>query len=254
MKRTIATRLVVCLLSALAGAATAAENPLRFDNWVYYTKNFNGSAQWEYDPRLLVPFAFGNGWTFTQRIDIPFYYTDKVGSANPQGAWSFGLSDAFVEEIFDTPDLMLDFRPRVSVRVVAPTGGAAPFGQDQWQVAPGAGFTWQLPDVGRGMTVSPYLRYFIGFDAQTPGVTTVRSVNVIPTVTFAIAGPWSVSLYPEKGLQYNARTKQWFVPFEAMVLNRVSNTLEFAIGGAYAIVRDDPSYRWLVEARLSCTF
>jgi hypothetical protein len=72
MKRTIAMRLAASLLCALAGAATAVENPLRFDNWVYYTKNFDGSAQWEYDPRLLAPFSLGNGWTFTQRIDIPF--------------------------------------------------------------------------------------------------------------------------------------------------------------------------------------
>ena len=247
-------RLSVSLLCALAGAATAVENPLRFDNWVYYTKNFDGSAQWEYDPRLFVPFSFGNGWTFTQRIDIPFYYTDKVGPANPQGAWSFRLSDAFVEEIFDTPDLMHGLRPRVSVRLVAPTGGEAPFGQDQWQVAPGAGFTWRLPDVGRGMTVSPYLRYFIGFDPQSPDVTTVRTLHVIPTVTFAISGGWSASLYPEKGLQYNARSRQWFVPVEVMLLNRVSNSLEFAIGGAYAVTRVDPSYRWLVEARVSCAF
>jgi len=254
MKRTIAMRLATSLLCALAGAAMAVENPLHFDNWVYYTKNFDGSAQWEYDPRLLVPFDFANGWTFTQRVDVPFYYTDKVGSANPQGAWSFGLSDAYIEEIFDTPDLAHNFRPRFSVRLVAPTGGEAPFGQDQWQVAPGAGFAWRLPDVGRAMTVSPYVRYFIGFDPQSPDVKTVRNLNVIPTVTFAIAGPWSFSLYPDKGLTYNARSRQWFVPVEAMVLNRVSGTLEFAIGGAYAIVRDDPSYRWLVEARLSCTF
>ena len=133
-------RLATSLLCALAGAAMAVANPLHFDNWVYYTKNFDGSAQWEYDPRLLVPFDFANGWTFTQRVDVPFYYTDKVGSANPQGAWSFGLSDAYIEEIFDTPDLAHNFRPRFSVRLVAPTGGEAPFGQDQWQVAPGAGF------------------------------------------------------------------------------------------------------------------
>ena len=56
MKRIIATRPVVCLLCAFAGAATASENPLHFDNWLYYTKYFDGSAQWEYDPRLLVPF------------------------------------------------------------------------------------------------------------------------------------------------------------------------------------------------------
>ena len=49
-----------------------------------------------------LPFANGDGWTFTQRVDAPFCDTDKTGPANTSGGYRFRLSDISVEEIFDT--------------------------------------------------------------------------------------------------------------------------------------------------------
>ena len=243
--------LMVCGCPAIAQAQMGT---IRFDNWLYYQQNYGDSVRWQYRPRVFVPFGMGDGWTFTQRVDVPFYYTDRVGPANTSGDYAFHLSDALVEEIFDTPDLAKNFRLRASVRLVFPTGGQSPFGSDQWQIAPGAGFNWRLPEVLRGVTIAPYARYFFGFDPRSPGVTSVRRLDIFPTVDFKLAGTWALSLYPEQGMSYNDRSNKWFVPIEAMLVNQPSKKFAYAFGGAYALAQGDGSYRWLAEARLTFFF
>ncbi len=241
-------------LWAVAAPAGAQLGTIRFDNWLYYQQNLSDTSRWQYRPRVFVPFALRDGWTFIQRFDLPFYYTDASGPANPDGERKFHVSDALVEEIFDTPEVARNLRLRASLRLVMPTGGEAPFGADQWQIAPGFGFHWRLPDAWRGVTISPYVRYFHGFDAGSPGVTTKRSWDFIPTVTFDLAEKWSLSFYSEQPISYDTRKHDWFVPIEAMFTHRPDKTWEYSFGGAYAVVKDDPAYRWLIQGRLSYYF
>src|SRR5678815_4203463 len=89
------------LAAALAGAAPPATAQVRLDNWLYYQDNFGDTARWQYRAKLWFPFDLGGGYSFTQRVDLPFYYTDANGPANSGGGWKFGASDFFVEEILD---------------------------------------------------------------------------------------------------------------------------------------------------------
>ena len=241
-------------LAGLSASASAQMGTVRFDNWVYYQENYGDSARWQYRPRVFIPFAFGDGWTFTQRIDVPFYYTNATGPANTDGDWKFRISDILFEEILDTPDVAKNLRLRTSVRLVAPTGGQSPFGSDQWQVAPGFGANWRLPELWKGVSVIPYVRYFYGFDAGSPGVTTLRKWNFFPEVVVNLSEKWAIDFYPEQGISYNDRNNKWFVPIEAMFLNRVSKSFNYSVGGAYALVDDDKSYRWLIQARFTFFF
>ena len=235
-------------------SAPAQMGTIRFDNWLYYQENYGDSVRWQYRAKVFVPFAIGGGWTFTQRADVPFYYTDRTGPANPGGDYEFHVSDVLVEEIFETPDVAKNFRLQASVRFVFPTGGEAPFGSDQWQVAPGAGFDWRLPELLRGVTISPYARYFFGFDPRSPNVTTVRRLDLFPTVKFKLAATWALSVYSEQSISFNERSNNWFVPIEAMLVNQPSKKFAYAFGGAYALAEGDGSYRWLAEARLTFFF
>ena len=254
MKRFGYVLLVAVLAWGFTGPVQAQMGTIRFDNWLYYQQNYDDSIRYQYRARVFVPFALGDGWTFTQRVDVPFYYTDKQGPANTSGGYEFRLSDAFIEEIFDTPDVAKNFRLRGSVRLVFPTGGESPFGSDQWQVAPGAGFNWRLPDVGRGMTVAPYFRYFYGFDPGSSTVTTNRRLDIFPSVDFKLDDKWTLALYPEQGMSYNFRSNKWFVPIEAMLVNRPSKKFAYGFGGAYALAQGDGSYRWLLQTRLTFYF
>lgn len=241
-------------LLAAAGAVSAQLGTIRFDNWFYYVDSYFDSSTVQYRPRVFVPFDFARGWTFVQRADLPFYYTDAFGPDNPNGDWKARAGDFMIEEIFYTPEVAQNTRLFGSVRLVFPTGGEAPFGADQWQVAPAAGVTYSRPDLWRGITFFPLARYFFGFDTQSPGVTEIRRLDLFPTMIFGLAPGWALHLYPENPISYNDRTHKWFVPIDALVTHRVSKSFEYGFGGAFPIVDDDRAYRWLVQARLTFYF
>ena len=55
-------------------------------------------------------------------------------------------------------------------------------------------------------------------------------------------------------MSYNYRSSKWFVPIEAMLVNRPSKKFAYGFGGAYALAQGDGSYRWLLQTRLTFYF
>ena len=172
---------ILCWLALAAGGSATAQQlgTVRFDNWLSYQRNTDKSGQWLYQPRFYIPFELSRGWTFTQRIDLPLSYTDEVGTDNPAGQWKAGLGDWFVEEIFSSPELAPNLRMWASVRLVFPTGGASPFGSDQYQWAPALSVDYAMPD--HGITFSPVARYFMSYHATAPGAARSASWTSIPS-------------------------------------------------------------------------
>ncbi|MFI5210340.1 MAG: hypothetical protein ACHQ2E_07850, partial [Gemmatimonadales bacterium] len=218
----------------------------RIDNWLSYQDNFDDSEQWNDRVKFFAPVGFRHGWTFTQRLDLQYVVTNKPGPANPGGVWKGRIGDALIEEIFDTPNLGNNFRAWSSLRFVAPTGGPAPFGSDQWQIAVALGTSRKAGRLLAGLALSPYARYSWGFAPQDTGVTLVRKLNILPTVGYKLVNRVSISLYPEQGILLNANNGKWFVPIEAMLMYRGRHRGEFGLGGAYGLVTDYKVYQWLV--------
>ena len=94
----------------------------------------------------------------------------------------------------------------------------------------------------------------MGFSPQDSGVALVRKLNIIPSIGYNIVGRFSITLYPEQGILYNANNGKWFVPAEAMVMYRGKKKGQFGLGGAYGLVTDYKNYVWLVEARGAVDF
>ncbi len=227
----------------------------RVESWGLFQKDVNGTDQWTYQARLYVPFSLADGWTFTQRLQLPMTYTNESGAANPGGTYSGGIGNAFVEEIFETGDVAPDFRLRGSVRVVFPTGKQAPYGSGQYQVAPGLGFGYAMPDVLRGVTLDPYVRYAYGFSPDPSSVQTIRKWSIYPAATITLDPQWSLILYPDNPITYNDRKQSWFVPIDLMVVHRFSKSVVAGAGGAWRIGDSaDASFRWLIDARLAVSF
>jgi hypothetical protein len=244
---------LLCLCSA-TGAQAELQTP-HLETWGYWQHDVNGATVWKLQPRLFVPFSFGNGWVFTQRIDVPMVYTNDTGPGNPAGGYSGGIGDAFIEEIFESPEVAKNFSWVSSLRLVFPTGKEAPFGASQYQLAPGLGFKLRAPELMRGVGFAPFARYFWGFDAQVEGVTTIRSLTLFPTATFALGGQWSLALYPENPISYNFRTHKWFVPLDLLFVKQFDASTSVSLGGAVNLGADDgASYRYLVNARLDLRF
>jgi len=242
-------------LAFFAAAAAPAQElgTIRFDNWVYFQENTDHTSQWQYRPRFYIPVNLPRGWLFTQRIDLPFLDTDKQGPDNTTGGWKSGLGDWFIEEGITTPEVATNTKIYGAVRFVFPTGGKAPFSASQYQWAPTLSVIHRIPD--HGITLSPLLRYFMGFSATEPNVTLVRRLDIFPQVAFAFPDDWSLVLYAgENPISYNDVNHKWFVPIDAMVIKRLNKTVELGLGAAYGIVKDNPSYDYQVYGRLTFYF
>ncbi len=226
----------------------------RIDSWLTTQENFDSSSQWNYRIKVFIPRRFQHGWTSTSRVDVQYVVTDKKGPADPSGVWQGHIGDALIEQIFDTPELGNNFRAWGSIRFVAPTGGPAPFGSDQWQAAVAIGASRKSTRLLAGLALSPNARYSWGFSPQDSGVALIRKLTIFPTLGFNIVNRLSFTVYPEQGILYNAATGKWFVPAEAMLMYRGKHKGQFGIGGAYGMVTDYKVYKWLIEARGAVDF
>ncbi|MBK8211280.1 MAG: hypothetical protein IPK78_16305 [Rhodospirillales bacterium] len=282
---TIASPLRIALLGSTllsAGAASAAEDLLydmpqeefgtpqqevpasawgnlgriRLDNWIYFQENVNGSNQWQYRPRLFVPWVFGNDWIATLRTDVPILYTNNRGPANRDGNYSAGVGNVFFEPIVDSAPLLPNLTLRTSLRFVLQSPDGPPFGVDnQYQIAPGVGFTYRLPDVLRGVTFSPYFRWIRGFNGDDSSTDLIDTLQLIPALTFRLAEGWSFAFYGENPITYNRNTNRWFAPLDMLLVYRATDNLEFAFGGATKV--GDPAgatYDHIINGRVSWFF
>lgn len=253
-----ATLLASLTLWGAAGAAWAQSGlqPIRLDNWGYYQRNANDSNQWQYRPRLWVPYRFDNGWTFTQRADVPMIYTDDTGPAKSTSGYSGGIGNILLESIFETPEVAPKLTLRGSLRFVFPSPKGQPFGNDsQYQVAPMLGLSYQMPDVWRGVTIAPQLRYFFGFNAQEPNTTLVSTLNLFPAVDVRLSEDWTLAFYPENPITYNNNSNTWFVPLDFMFIHRVNKSFQFGIGGAFKLGNpSSPSYDYIIDGRATFFF
>ncbi len=236
---------------AAPAAAQSGFGSVYFENWGFFERNENGSDHWKYEPRLYIPYRFDDGVTFTQRLDLPMIYTNDSGAGNPGGGWSGGLGDFFIEEIFESPEVARNLRWKASVRFVFPTGRQKPFGSSQYQWAPAGGVIYAMPDALDGVTLQPYVRWLSGFAPQYDNVKEVRTLDLYPAATFGLPQRWSLLLYPDNPITYNAQNGTWFVPLDLMLSRRIDRSFEFAVGGAVKLGHpSDPSYRYIIDGRV----
>lgn len=243
------------VLGAVPAAAQSGFGTVSVENWGYFQRNEDGTNQWKYEPRLYIPYRFDNGITFTQRVDVPMIYTNATGAGNPGGGYSGGIGDVFIEEIFESTEIAPNLRLRGSVRFVFPTGKQTPFGSSQYQWAPMGGFIYDMPETLQGVTLAPYVRYFSGFAPQYDNVSETRKLDLFPAVKFGLPAGWSLLFYPDNPITYNVQKRTWFVPLDLMLARNIDKTLEFGVGGAWKLGNpSDPSYRYIIDARLIVRF
>jgi hypothetical protein len=229
---------------------------IRLDNWGYFQENVNGSNQWQYRPRLFVPWVFANEWIATLRADVPILYTNNEGPANRDGNYAAGIGNVFFEPILDTAPVLPNLTLRTSLRFILKSPDGPPFGVDnQYQFAPGAGFTYRMPEVLRGVTFSPYVRWIRGFDGDQPDTQLTDTVQVIPATTFRLAEGWSFAFYAENPITYNRNTDRWFAPLDMLLIYRATDNLELAFGGATRIGNPaGATYDHIINGRVTLFF
>jgi hypothetical protein len=119
-------------------------------------------------------------------------------------------------------------------------------------MAPSLGAVISRPE--NQLTFAPVVRYFYGFHTTDDNATKVRRWDIYPALTKGFDDGWSLAFYPENPIGYNDVTNKWFVPVDVMLIKRFSKDMELGFGGAGAAIKDDPQYRYIVNARLTFYF
>ena len=253
--------LVVAAPSLAPGASASEPVPAlpdapttRLETWFYYQENADDSGRYKLTQKIYLPLGSSGGWHFTGRVDVPFLYTNKEGSGNPDGDWESRVGDSLTEFYATTPPVAPHLTLGGSLRLVWPTGGRPPFGAEQYQWAPSLSLNYRVPDLGYGLTFHPLARYFMSYHANSAGAAKIRKLELYPTVTFDLPDQWFIALYPENPIEYNEITGQWFVPFEAMVGKDIAERLRLGFGGAVKLGGNDSQYQYLLEALVEWRF
>lgn len=220
----------------------------------HYQENADNTGQYKLTEKVYVPLGASGAWRFTGRVDMPFLYTNKEGSGNPNGDWAFHVGDSLTELDVTAPPVAANLTLGGSLRLVWPTGGQPPFGSEQYQWAPSLYLNYRVPNFGYGMSFHPLVRYFMSYQANSAGAAKIRKLDLYPTVAFDLPDQWFMALYPENPIKYNEITRQWFVPFEAMVGKDISERLHLQFGGAVKLGGNDPQYQYLLEALVELRF
>lgn len=255
-----AVRAIAMLIVLGGGATVRAEpglQPIDIETWGTFQEDANGHHQWKLEPHLYLPWAFENAWTATLRIDLPMIDTNATGAAKSTPGYSGGIGNVFFEAIALTPELSPGLRLRGSLRLVLPSPKGEPFGNDsQYQWAPMLGMSMERPEMLRGVTLSPYVRWFRGFSPQTPGTTLVNSVDIFPTVSFGLGDGWALTFYKEAGpIVYNQVNGTWFVPLDLGLYRTLDKGSTFGFGAAVKLGNpSNPSYDYQVYAMFGLRF
>lgn len=265
-----AARCLATLVVAIAGlisapAARAQEHPhadnsgqdptnpvTRIDVRLKY-QDLPGKFQAEtFTLRADKPFALGDGWKLSTRIDLPFSRSDVITPLeNSDGGYELGISDTLIQALLVTP-------PKGKVayafgaQLIIPTGSDDQFTTGKWQLVPSAGIVYQLPEISRGTFVGLVVRDAFSF----AGKDSREDINVLslqPIFNWQGPNRWFVTLAPEA--KFNTRD-DWklFLPVDITVGRKLNATTVASLQADVALINEYEQYDWQVEARLGFFF
>lgn len=222
--------------------------------WSFYQWDRNGKQQEKLVLRLFQNRPFESGWTLRLREDLPLIITDKAGPDNESGTWAAGFGDAFVQALAVSPPVAPNTTTEFGLRIVFPTGGLPPFGKGSFQLGPMAAISHHLPEVADGLLLSPQARYMVSVAEVDAGAKPVRELQLYPRTRLAFDERWAVAAWVENPIIFDSVTNRWFVPLDLMVTYRPLEHLTLRIGGAVALIDDQPEYQQMIYGRLSLSF
>jgi Putative MetA-pathway of phenol degradation len=135
-------------------------------------------------------------WILALRTDLPLLSKDPVTSSNPDGNYLRGLGDADFQGTF-IHDLDQRWTIGFGARLTAPSGDDNTVGSGKWQIMPGAGIRYALPEINSSSYLEPVVRYNISF-AGDPTKKNISSLQFAPTFNLGLSDGWFVYLLSER--------------------------------------------------------
>jgi hypothetical protein len=196
-------------------------------------------------------------WIMALRTDLPLLAKNPIASNNPDGDYVRGVGDADVQA---TIIRNVDARWTVGfgARLIAPTGGDT-LGSGKWQIMPGVGFRYALPEINSSSYLEPLVRYDVSF-AGDPTKKNISNLQLAPTFNLGLPDRWFITFYPSADIRINfgdpitGQTGRLFLPFDVRVGHKLSDNAALSVEVGVPIIKDYPVYDFKTEVRLNLTF
>lgn len=146
----------------------------------------------------------------------------------------------------------------VGARLVARTAGND-LGAGKWQIMPGFGVRYSLPEWGADSYFVPTIRYAMSFDGE-PAARRISEPQIAPTLNIDLPGPWFFTFYPSNDIRINfgqpksGQTGRLFLPFDALIGAKLTEMLQISLEVSVPIVKAYPVYNFKTEGRFRVTF
>jgi hypothetical protein len=196
-------------------------------------------------------------WILALRTDLPLVSKDPVTSSNPDGNYLQGIGDADFQGT-----LIHDINQRWTIgfgaRLTAPTGGDT-LGSGKWQIMPGAGVRYALPEINSSSYLEPVVRYNVSY-AGDPTKKNISNLQFAPTFNLGLPDRWFVTFYPSADIRINfgdpitGQTGRLFLPFDARVGRKLSDNIALSFELGVPIIKDYPVYNLKTQLRLNVVY
>ncbi len=139
-------------------------------------------------------------------------------------------------------------------RVVAPTA-QDDLGPGVWQVMPGFGVRYSLPELGSDSYFVPAMRYDMSVTG-TPSSRNISRLEIAPTLNIDMPQRWFLTLYPSYDIRINygdpisGQTGRLFLPADFAVGREITNDVVMSLEISVPIIKDYPVYDFKTQLRL----
>jgi hypothetical protein len=195
-------------------------------------------------------------WILALRTDLPLLSKDPVTSSNPDGDYLQGIGDADFQGTI-IHDLDQRWTVGFGARLTAPTGGDT-LGSGKWQIMPGAGVRYALPEINSSSYLEPFVRYNISFSGD-PTKKNISNLQLAPAFNLGFADRWFVTFYPSADIRINfgdpvtGQTGRLFLPFDVRIGRKLSDNIALSLEIGVPIIKNYPVYDFKTQVRLNVT-
>jgi hypothetical protein len=196
-------------------------------------------------------------WIVALRTDLPLVARNAIASDNPDGDYVRGLGDADFRALV-IRDVDTRWTVGFGARLIAPTGEDT-LGSGKWQIMPGAGLRYALPEIDSSSYLEPFVRYDVSF-AGDPTKKNISNLQIAPTFNLGLPDRWFVTFYPSPDIRINfgdpisGQTGRLFLPFDVRVGRKLSDDTALSLEVGVPIIKDYPVYDFKTEVRFNLTF
>jgi hypothetical protein len=202
-------------------------------------------------------FSLSPQWSLALRGDLPFLAKDKYTDSNPNGDFLYGLGDVDVQAAL-IDNINVRWKAGAGARLIAPTGDSA-LTSGLWRIMPIVGVRYGLPEISSGSYFEPLARYDVSF-AGDPTKKFVSNLQLAPMLNLSLPDRWFLTLYPNPEIRWNfgapvtGQTGRLFLPFDARIGKKVSDSINVSLEVSVPIIKDYPVYDFMTALRLNYSF